>query len=147
MGTGSAFLFIAPNSNGLQHFLPYWVNTWHYICTFSYICTYIIFLSSKGVEIELSLFFFTLRAAVSETRADCPTWHIWAWNMAFGKSSRSCTYILFSAPRDRNLAYFGRTSSGFRDIGLYWKFPYMHWAWNLATGKRSRSCTYTLFPP
>ncbi len=38
---------------------------------------------------------FALRAAVSETRADFQTCHVWAWNLAIGQSSRNCTYTLF----------------------------------------------------
>ncbi len=43
----------------------------------------------QGVEIEL---IFTLWAAVSEIRVDFQTCYIWAWNLASGQSSRSCTY-------------------------------------------------------
>ena len=47
---------------------------------------------AKRVEIQG---FFPLRAAFSEILAVFHNCHIWAWNLAIGKSSRSCTYILF----------------------------------------------------
>ena len=46
----------------------------------------------QGVEIEL---IFALWAAFHEIQADFQTCHIWAWNLAIGQSSRSCTYTLF----------------------------------------------------
>ncbi len=51
-------------------------------------CTYTVFLPQR-VEIEL---IFALRPAVSEIQGDFRNWHIEAWNLATGKSSRSCTY-------------------------------------------------------
>ena len=46
----------------------------------------------QGVKIGLS---FALQAAVSGIKADFQTCHIWAWNLAIGQSTRSCTYTLF----------------------------------------------------
>ncbi len=46
----------------------------------------------KGVEIRL---IFALWGAVLEIWADFQNCHIWAWNLAIGKTSRSCTYTLF----------------------------------------------------
>ncbi len=43
------------------------------------------------VEIE---YIFALWAAISELRADFQNCYIWAWNLAFGQSSRSCTYTV-----------------------------------------------------
>ncbi len=53
--------------------------------------------STQGIELEL---IFALQAAVSEIEADCQNWHIWAWNLATGQSSRSWTYTgtLFLPP-------------------------------------------------
>ncbi len=45
-----------------------------------------------GVEIKL---IFTLRAVVSEIQVIFQSCHIWVWNLALGKSSRSCTCTLF----------------------------------------------------
>ena len=50
------------------------------------------------VEIEIELI-FTLSAVVSEIRVDFENCHIWAWNLAFGQSFRSCTYTLFLPQR------------------------------------------------
>ncbi len=46
----------------------------------------------RGVEIEL---IFTLRAAVSEIRADFQSSHIWALNLEFEQRARSCIWTLF----------------------------------------------------
>ncbi len=59
-------------------------------------CTYIMFLLfSPGVEIEVIFFFFALQAAVSEILADFQNCHIWVWNLAFGRSPKSCTHSFF----------------------------------------------------
>ena len=47
---------------------------------------------SQGFEIEL---IFALWAAVFEIRAYIQNSHIWAWNLAIGQSSRTCTFGLF----------------------------------------------------
>ncbi len=49
-------------------------------------------LATQGVKSE---FIFALWTAISEIQADFQTSHIWAWNLAIGQSSRSCTYTLF----------------------------------------------------
>ena len=43
----------------------------------------------------LNCTYFALRATISEIRADFQNCHIWAWNLAIGQSSRSCTYATF----------------------------------------------------
>ncbi len=53
--------------------------------------TYLLF-TPDGVEIEV---LFALRAAVSEKWANFLNCHIWAWNLACGQNSRSCTSNLF----------------------------------------------------
>ncbi len=57
--------------------------------------TYTLFLPQR-VKIEL---IFALRAMVSKIRTilqvDFQNCHIWAWNLASGQCSRSCTYTLF----------------------------------------------------
>ncbi len=61
--------------------------------------------------------YFALRAAVSEVSANFQNCHIWAWNLASGQSSRSCTYALFLPQGFEIELYFGSTGSGFRDMG------------------------------
>ncbi len=84
-------------------------------------CTCTLFLP-QGVEIELVL---ALWAAVSEIQANFQNCHIWAWNLAIDQSARSCTYTLFLPQGRRNWAYFHSTVSGFRDVGQFWKLPYL----------------------
>ena len=38
--------------------------------------------------------FFPLLAAISRIQAIFQNWHIWAWKLAIGKTSRSCKYTL-----------------------------------------------------
>ncbi len=58
--------------------------------------------------------FFALRAAVSEIWAGFENCHIWAWNLAIGQSSRTCTYIHPMLP----------PSPKFHSVLLYsWLFP------------------------
>ncbi len=89
----------------------------------------------------------TLWAAVSEIRADFKNCHIWAWNLAFGRSFRSSTYTHFRPPPPQGggeieLIFTVRSAvSEIRD-----DFQNCHiCAWHLAIG--SRSYTYTHFPP
>ncbi len=53
-------------------------------------------------------------------QADFQNCHTWAWNLAIGKSSRSCTYILFL-----NWVQLCSTGSGFRYTGWFSKLPYL----------------------
>ncbi len=78
-------------------------------------------LSTPGVEIE---FIFTLRAVVSDIMDVFQNYHIWAWNLAIGRSSRSCTYAL-STPRGQNWAYLRSTGSSFHETGQLSKLPYL----------------------
>ncbi len=71
--------------------------------------------------------------------------HNWAWNLASGQSSRSCTYTLFLPHGGWNWAYFRSTGSGFRDTGRFSKLPYL--SMKLGKWPKRRSCTYTLFLP
>ncbi len=65
---------------------------------------------------------FSSTAVVSEILADFQNCHIWAWNLAIGQSSRSCTYSLFLPQGVENLACFNSTGSGFQDTGRFSKF-------------------------
>ena len=56
----------------------------------------------KRVGIE---FIIALRPAMCKIRADFPNFHIWAWNLVTGKSSRSCTLHTIY-PRGSNLSLF-----------------------------------------
>ena len=67
--------------------------------------------------------------------------HIWAWNLAIGQRSRSCTYSLFLSQEAKLI--MGR---GFRDMGRFSKLPYLgmkpgHWP------KFQKLHKYTLFLP
>ena len=80
---------------------------------------------SHGVEIEL---IFALWAAVSEIQ-NC---HIWAWNLAFGQSSRSCTYTLF-LPQGGEIDLIFTLRAAVSEIWA--DFQNCHiWAWNLGIG-------------
>ncbi len=96
--------------------------------------TYTVFVSQGGGVFKIELI-FARQAAVSKIR-DFQNCHIWAWNLAIGQSSRSCTYRLFLPQGGRNWTYFRSTDSGFRDTG---QFSNCHiWAWNLAIGQSSK---------
>ncbi len=66
-----------------------------------------------------------LPRGVSEIRADFKNCHIWAWNLLIAQSSRSYTHTLFLPQGGRNWTYFRYTSSGFRYMGQFSKFPYL----------------------
>ena len=89
--------------------------------------------------------FFTLRAAVSEIRANFQNCHIRAWNLAIGQGSRSCTYTLF-LPQEGEIELIFTLRTALSEIGAYFQNCHI-WAWNLAVSQSSRSCTYTLFLP
>ncbi len=78
---------------------------------------------------------FVLRTAVSEIHADFQNCNIWAWNLASGQSSRSCSYAL-STSGVRNWAHFPSTGSGFGDTGRFSKLLYL----GMESGICSRSC-------
>ena len=87
---------LSPRSSKLSSFSLYGQMFMRYWASFKTVifrhnsrsCTYTLFLLQR-VEIEL---IFPLRAAVSKIRANFQDCHNWAWNLANGQSSRSCTY-------------------------------------------------------
>ncbi len=82
-----------------------------------------------GVEIEL---IFSLRAAVSEIRADFQNCHIWAWNLAIGESSRSCTYTAFLT-KGSKLTLFSLYGQQFPRYGSIFKIAiFGHESWQVA---------------
>ena len=90
-----------------------------------------------GGEIEL---IFTLWAAVYETPADFQNCHIWAWHLASGQSSRSCTYTLLLPHRvEIELTFALRAAVS--EIRANSQKCHI-WAWNLPIGQSARSCTY-----
>ena len=65
-------------------------ETWQ-VAKLPEVCTYALFLPQE-VEIDPM---FALRAAVSEIIGDnFQNCHIWAWNLAIGQSTRTCTRII-----------------------------------------------------
>ncbi len=85
--------------------------------------------------------YFTLRAEVSEIQADFQNFHIWAWNLAIGRSS-TYTFFLPQGVEIEILALWVVVSEIRAD------FQNCHiWAWNLEFEKRARSCIWTLFLP
>ncbi len=70
--------------------------------------------------------------------------HIWAWNLASGQSSRSCTYALF-LPQGVEIELICSMGNGFWNLA---DFRNCHiWVSNLAISQSPRSCTYTPFLP
>ncbi len=96
----------------------------------------------QGVDIDLN---FALRVPASKIRANFQNFHIWAWNLAIGQCSRSCTYTLALFQGVKNWVYFHSMGSGFWDMGQFSKFPI--WVRNLAIGKSSSSGTYNILLP
>ncbi len=86
---------------------------------------------------------FTLWATVSNIWIVLQNWHIWAWNLAIGKSSKSCIYTPFLPHGVKFELIFALMAAFSATLAV---FQNCHsWPWNSAIGKSSRSCTYTLF--
>ena len=104
---------------------------------------YVYPLSYHGVEIKL---IFALRAAVSEIRANIQNCSVWAWNLASGQSSISCTCNLFLHQRDEIELIFALRAAVSEMIRT--NFQNCHiWAWSLPSGQSSISCTIPSFLP
>ncbi len=86
----------------------------------------------QGFKLQLIL---ALQAVVSEIQADFQNCHIWAWNLASGQSSRSCTYTLFLPQGVEIGLNFALRATVSKIQAVFQNF------------KSYRSCTYTLFLP
>ncbi len=97
--------------------------------------TYTLFLP-QGVKIEFILV-FTLRAAFSEIQTEFQNWHIWAWNLTIGKSSRSAHILSFYPSLLKLTLIIFAAKAMVKEIQA--NFQNCHiWAWNLAIGQSSR---------
>ncbi len=88
-----------------------------------------------GGKIEL---IFALQAAFSKIWANFQNSHIWAWNLASGQHSRSCTYTLFLPHGGQIERIFNLRAAVSWDTGQFSKLQ------NLPSDQSSISCTYTL---
>ncbi len=88
-------------------------------------------------------YFFALQAAVSKIRAHFQNCHIWAWKLASGQSSRSCTCTLI-LPQWGEIELIFALRAAVSKILAHFQNCHI-WAWNLTSGQSSRTCAYTLF--
>ncbi len=90
-------------------------------------------------------YFHSMSSSVSERRANFQNCHIWAWNLSIAKCQMLHIYPV-STPGGQNWPYFRSTGSGFRDMGQFFKLPYL--GMELGDYSQSaRSCTCTLVVP
>ncbi len=97
----------------------------------------------QGIEIKIEPI-FALWAAVPEIQANFQNCHIWAWNLAIGRSARSCTYTFF-LPQGVEIELIFALRVMVSEIGADFQNDHIS-AWNLAIGHSSRSCAYTCTP-